>query len=136
MEALSAAKDSHRFQVLAHVIMPEHAHLLVRPLAQDYDVALILKAIKQSVSRKAKHFLRENNPDWLKRLTVTRGNREVFRFWQTGPGYDRNIRDEDELLEKVIYIHFNPVRRGLVSSPEKWKWSSAKEYSEDQKQGR
>ena len=51
-----------------------------------------------------------------------------LRFWQAGGGYDRNIRDEEEMLEKARYIHANPVRRGLVDSPADWKWSSARWY--------
>jgi putative transposase len=94
-------------------------------LNQHYDIALILKSIKQSVARKAKHFLQDHNQAWLERLTVCAGSRRVFRFWQAGPGYDRNIRDEKELIEKIAYIHGNPVKRGLVQTPEDWPWSSA-----------
>lgn len=128
IEATGAAKEKHHFALLAYVIMPEHAHLLVLPLLPVYDMAMILKAIKQSAARKVKHFLEEHHPDWLNKLTFMRGSREVFRFWQTGPGYDRNIRNEEDLLEKIKYTHDNPVKRGLVTSPEAWKWSSAGWY--------
>jgi putative transposase len=129
MEALGAARVKHRFALLAYVIMPEHAHLVVRPLLPVYDIAMILKSIKQPVARKAKRFLEEHNPEWLKKLTVMRGSRAVFRFWQTGPGYDRNVRDQGELSEKITYMHNNPVRRGLVATPESWEWSSAGWYT-------
>jgi len=129
VQATGNAKEKYRFALLAYVIMPDHAHLLVCPLLPVYDIALFLKAIKQSVARKAKHFLRENNQNWLEKLTVRRGNREVFRFWQTGPGYDRNIHTENELFEKIAYIHNNPVTRGLVTAVEEWKWSSAGWYN-------
>ncbi len=129
LEAIGAARVKHRFALLAYVIMPEHAHLIIRPLLPVYDIAMILKSIKQPVARKAKHFLEEHDPDWLKTLTVTRGSRSAFRFWQTGPGYDRNIRDHAELLEKITYIHNNPLNRGLVASVEAWAWSSAGWYS-------
>ena len=52
-----------------------------------------------------------------------------FRFWQMGGGYDRNVRDEAELFEKIGYIHNNPVQRGLVGSPLDWRWSSARWYA-------
>ena len=129
IQAMEGAREKHNFALLAYVIMPEHVHLIVFPLLPVYDVALFLKAIKQSVARRAKHFLHHHNRVWLERLTVQRGNRKVFRFWQTGPGYDRNIHSKDELFEKISYIHNNPVRRGLVSAPEEWKWSSASWYS-------
>jgi putative transposase len=125
VQAINESKNKHRFSVFAYVIMPEHVHLIVQPLNQHYDIALILKSIKQSVARKAKHFLQDHNQVWLERLTVRRGSTRAFRFWQVGPGYDRNIRDEQELIEKIEYIHGNPVRRGLVQTPEAWLWSSA-----------
>ena len=129
IQATVNAGEKHNFAILAYVIMPEHAHLIISPLLPVYDVAIFLKAVKQSVARKAKLFLCDNNRAWLEKLTVQRGNRTVFRFWQTGPGYDRNIHSKEELFEKIIYIHNNPVRRGLVSKPEEWKWSSASWYS-------
>jgi len=109
--------------------MPEHVHLLVYPLTQNYTISSFLKTLKQSVARRSKHYLKENNRNWLDKLTVRQGNREVFRFWQAGPGYDRNITGKDELFEKIRYMHNNPVRRGLVQNPDEWKWSSASWYN-------
>ena len=128
IEAIANAREKHKFALLAYVIMPEHAHLLVQPLIGPYDIAALLKGIKQPVARKAKRFLEKENPAWLKKLTVKSRSREVFRFWQAGPGYDRNIRDEKELLEKIQYIHNNPVKNGLAATPEEWPWSSAGWY--------
>ena len=48
-------------------------------------------------------------------------------FWQKRY-YDRNIRDEHEFRKKLRYIHRNPVKRGLVSKPEEWPWSSYRHY--------
>lgn len=82
------AKVKYQYALWAYVIMPEHAHLLVYPLVKNYNISLFLKAIKQSVARKAKHYLEENDRNWLNKLTVKSGSKEVFRFWQAGPGYD------------------------------------------------
>ena len=102
IEAIIQAKEKYKYALWAYVIMPEHVHLVVYPLVQEYNISLFLKTLKQSVARKAKHYLEENNRDWLARLTVERGIRKVFRFWQTGPGYDRNINRRNELFEKFI----------------------------------
>src|SRR2546425_10648796 len=53
--------------------------------------------------------------------------RRSFRegFWQAGGGFDRNVVQPHTLLPMIEYIHANPVRRGLVSRREEWKWSSA-----------
>ncbi len=128
IDAIKGAKKKHKFALWAYVIMPEHVHILVSPLVKEYNISLFLKTLKQSVARKAKHYLKENNPDLLNNLTIKRGPKNVFRFWQTGPGYDRNINSENELFEKINYIHYNPVRRELVLTPQEWKWSSASWY--------
>src|SRR5205814_8021476 len=44
-------------------------------------------------------------------------------FWQKRY-YDRNVRDEDEFMVKLRYLHRHPVARGLVKNPADWKWSS------------
>jgi putative transposase len=128
IEALINAKQKHKYGLWAYVIMPEHVHLIVLPLSPQYDISLFLKSLKQAVSRKAKHYLQLHDTTWLERLTVRRGSKFVFRFWQSGPGYDRNIHSEAELLEKTNYIHNNPVKRGLVKTAEEWEWSSAPWY--------
>jgi putative transposase len=48
-------------------------------------------------------------------------------FWQPR-SYDFNVRTEKKYVEKLNYIHSNPVRRGLVESPELWPWSSFGHY--------
>jgi putative transposase len=110
--------------------MPEHVHVLIYPRQADYDMATILKAIKQPVSQRAAAFLRKHAPDWLERLRVTRPNGRVeYRFWQQGGGYDRNVIHEDTAWTSVEYIHANPVRRELCATPTDWVWSSARWYA-------
>ncbi len=103
IEAIIKAKEKNKYALWAYVIMPEHVHLLVYPMNEKYNISLFLKILKQSVARKVKHYLKENNPAWLNKLTVQRGVKNVFRFWQSGPGYDLNISNEDELIEKILY---------------------------------
>ncbi|HET7214006.1 MAG TPA: hypothetical protein VFL79_10485, partial [Terriglobia bacterium] len=49
-------------------------------------------------------------------------------FWQKRY-YDRNVRDEREFVEKLRYIHRNPVKAGLCERPEEWPWSSFRHYA-------
>ena len=70
------------------------------------SLATAMQAFKQSVSR----HLCTSEP-----------------FWQTRY-YDFNVRTERKRIEKLRYIHRNPVRRGLVESPEQWAWSSFRQY--------
>jgi putative transposase len=130
IDALDEARHAWRFEVWAYVVMPEHAHLLVLPLDEGYDIASILKAVKQPVARHATDYLRANAPGWLERLKVTRpSGRTEYRFWLQGGGYDRNVTEPRTAWEIVRYFHDNPVRRGLVADPLDWPWSSARCYA-------
>ncbi len=50
------------------------------------------------------------------------------RFWQVRY-YDFNVRTRDKQIEKLRYLHRNPVKRGLVEKPENWEWSSFRHYA-------
>jgi putative transposase len=50
------------------------------------------------------------------------------RFWQKRY-YDFNVKDHEQFVEKLRYIHRNPVKRGLVEKPEGWEWSSFRHYA-------
>jgi len=87
--------------------MPEHVHLLIGE-PQRATLAEALKSLKQGVSRRligdAEHF-------WQERY------------------YDFNIRHHGQFVEKLRYIHRNPVKRGLCEHPEDWEWSSFRHYA-------
>jgi putative transposase len=51
-----------------------------------------------------------------------------IRFWQHR-FYDFNVWSERKRIEKLRYIHRNPVTRGLVHAPDQWKWSSYRFYA-------
>lgn len=119
---LAAARERCGFTLQAYVIMPEHVHLMLCP-PQSTPVGEILRCIKQPVAQRVLSRWRELNAPVLPRITDARGD---VRFWQRGGGYDRNICDE--YVEKVHYMHMNPVVRGLAQAPTDWKWSSARWY--------
>jgi putative transposase len=130
VDSLDKARKKLNFRLWAYVLMPEHAHLLVCPQAGPYSIERFLFALKRPVAWRAKQWLIANrDAGWLQRLTVLEAGRDVFRFWQAGGGYDRNVREVESARKAIEYIHGNPVRRGLVEKPEDWLWSSAGFYS-------
>ena len=129
VDALHLARRTHEFDLWAYVIMPDHVHVLLRPRRDEYEIAAVLKTIKQSVSRRAIAYVRAEAPHWLDRLAVQRGaGRIEYRFWQAGGGYDRNIVEPATIVLCIKYIHNNPVNRGLVECATDWIWSSARWY--------
>jgi hypothetical protein len=61
-------------------------------------------------------------------ISINVDRRGAGKLWQ-GRFFDRALRTVNEYMETVEYIHFNPVRQGLVKRAEAWKWSSAHEYA-------
>ena len=104
--ALEQARLKYGFYVCGYVIMPEHVHLLLSE-PEVGTLATALKAMKQSVARRL----------------VTTGQ----HFWQARY-YDFNVRTEKKRIEKLRYMHRNPVKRGLAVKPEDWRWSSFRHY--------
>jgi putative transposase len=128
-EAIETARAKIGMQLWAYVLMPEHVHLLVYPSSAAAKMPGFLKAVKEPVARKAIKFLKANAPEWLDRLKVKEATRIRYRFWQPGGGYDRNVIATKSLRSMIDYIHANPVRRGSVTKPEDWEWSSARWYA-------
>jgi len=104
--ALEQARIRYRFFVTGYVVMPEHVHLLVNEPEQG-TLAQVLQAVKQSVAR---------------RLI---GGGE--HFWQARY-YDFNVWSAAKRIEKLRYMHRNPVTRGLARRPEDWGWSSFRSH--------
>lgn len=126
VEQLDSTRTRTRFRLLAWVIMPEHVHVLIWPRLPEYPVAKVTWWLKRDFAKRVIARWRELDAPVLERIGTPSGAR---RFWQHGGGYDRNIVDGPELLEKVRYIHENPVRRGLVERATYWRWSSARWYA-------
>ena len=130
--AIDRALIGHGYQLAAFVYMPEHVHLIVYPLAEADGIDKLLKAIKRPYSYRIKKLLIAEHSPLLARLTIRqRPGVETFRYWQEGPGYDRNLTNTKTVLAAVDYVHLNPVRRGLCRSATEWRWSSARHYVED-----
>jgi putative transposase len=144
VDHLSMVQQALKFDLHAWVIMPEHFHLLLRPKqpsaphtgggmvcgtheadASIQTVTQILRRLKSSFGKQIIERWRELDAPILARITNAQGRQQ---FWQAGGGYDRNIFTDQELTEKISYIHQNPIRRGLVESPTAYRWSSARFY--------
>ena len=128
LEAVEEARRLEGFLLWSFVVMPEHAHLLIRP-GEDYSISRILWRIKKPLADRAIEFVKANRPAFLRRMERrSAAGRITHSFWQAGGGYDRNLWTAKEIREKIHYIHENPVRRGLVEDARKWAWSSCRAW--------
>lgn len=127
--SIDQANQEESMQLVAFVFMPEHLHLLVYPTRPQPDLGLYLARIKQPSSKQIKQLLEEARSPLIAKLTVReRPGKFCFRFWQEGPGFDRNLFTADAIAASIDYIHNNPVTRGLCQRAIDWKWSSARYY--------
>ncbi len=127
-EYIQAAHERFGFHLYAWVIMPEHVHLLLWPLLPSYPVEIFLRDTKRDFASEIIGRWRQLNARILSRLIAPDG---TTRFWMRGGGFDDNVESQDELANIIEYIHRNPVKRGLVTVPEEWPWSSASWYAGD-----
>ena len=105
---LGAVRLRYDFVVAGYVLMPEHVHLLVGEPRQS-PLSIALQVLKQRTSHKLK-------------------TSAEAQFWQRRY-YDFNVHNEEKRVEKLRYMHRNPVQRGLVEKPEEWPWSSFRHYA-------
>ena len=110
IEAMERVRRKQDVALWAYVIMPEHVHILLHPRRPRYEMCTILAGLKFPVARAAKEYLlRNEQSEWLTRLTVQSGRRTLFRSWQPGGGYDHNVFKEKTLPAITDYIPANPV---------------------------
>jgi putative transposase len=83
----------------------------------------VLRGIKMSIATRVLKRWKQLNAPILGKVLDAAGRP---RFWQKGGGFDRNVRNDSELMGEIRYIHRNPVTRGLVAAPELWPWSSVR----------
>jgi hypothetical protein len=94
-------------------------------MEDEYQIQGFLKTVKQGSAKSILFEMDRIGSPLLPRLAVETSNgRKYHSFWLAGPGYDMNLWSWDRIIEKARYCHWNPVRRGLVKSPERWRWSS------------
>src|SRR5438067_5061385 len=118
LRVLQEVRGRYEFIVAGYVVMPEHFHLLIGEPAYG-TVATVMQVLKQRVARKLRSKRRTRNPN--QRLLFR--DDQAPQFWQTRY-YDFNVYSRKKHVEKLRYMHRNPVKRRLVSRPEDWKWSS------------
>ena len=126
---IDKAGEEESFQLAAFVFMPDHVHLLVVPETSDANISRYLARLKQPFSKYVKSQLEESKSPLADKLTVReRPGKTTFRFWQEGPGYDRNLFEPKTIAASLNYLHTNPVTRNLCPRAIDWTWSSARFY--------
>ena len=129
LEVLEQVRRRYHFVVVGYVVMPEHVHLLLTE-PQLEDPSGVMKALKQGFARRLLARMRLG-PHHSDHLLVGQALPENGRIWQPR-FYDFVVFSDKKRVEKLRYIHRNPLRRGLVMEPQDWPWSSFRHYAYDE----
>jgi REP element-mobilizing transposase RayT len=108
--------------------MENHLHLI----AQSSGLSEKIAAFKSFTARKTIDYLKSNGHGlWLKRLNEQKLSHKTdrdYQLWQEGYN-PKQVVGDNMLIQKIDYIHNNPVKRGYVDKPECWRYSSARDYT-------
>ncbi len=121
LEILEQVRAKYDFVVAGYVVMPEHFHLLIGEPGMG-KLSSVMQVLKQRVSRRCRG-KKKKSANQMKLWD----DLSPRAFWQIRY-YDFNVFRQRKYVEKLRYIHRNPVKRGLVKSPELWQWSSFRDY--------
>ena len=120
---LEQTQQRYRFVVVGYVVMPEHVHLLISE-PEVGSPSTVMQVLKQRTARALLPKQKRRDPRQHNLFEDEPAHRA---FWQAR-FYDFHVFTSKKRVEKLRYMHRNPVKRGLVKSPEQWRWSSYRFY--------
>ena len=127
LESLRFCKTNKGLKLFAYVILENHFHLI----AAANKLSDIMRSFKGYTSRQIIDQLRKDKREWLLNQLAyfekKYKNESTFQLWQEG-FHPELILNENMLLQKIEYMHYNPVKRGYVDLPEHWRYSSARNF--------
>ena len=135
LDSLAFLRSHKHTQLNAYVLMPTHLHAILWP-EENVSLSDVLRDFKRFTSRAiSTEAKRRGDAIFLNAFESARREgraQEVsqYQVWQEG-SHPEAIFTDDFARQKMDYIHFNPVRAGLVSAVGDWTYSSARAYYED-----
>jgi putative transposase len=124
-EAIAGVRKERPFEMVATVLLPDHWHCVWTLPEGDPDYSKRWGLIK---SRFSKLWLAADGEDTV--VSASRMKHRVRGIWEKR-FWEHRIRDETDLIHHVNYIHFNPVKHGLVRCPHHWPYSSFARWVEE-----
>jgi putative transposase len=112
-KSFSECKKKYNFDIFSIVIMPNHIHMIIKP-ENIYEYPKIVGQIKS--------YFTKNLPFEYELNSSREANIWQRRYWE------HTIRDEEDLYKYLDYIHFNPIKHGVVMCVNKWDYSSFKKF--------
>jgi putative transposase len=111
-KSVEMVKDNHHFDLLAHVVLPDHFHWLIKLPENNPDFSKVLLSFKWNFTLNYKRYHKISTS---------------LKLWQRG-FWDHVIRDDRDFQKHLDYIHWNPVKHGYTNNPEFWVASSFNDW--------
>ena len=129
-DSLRHCQQHKSLRIIAWVVLDSHFHAIL----SAPDLSSVLGDLKKFTAKRIVEQLATERREWLlNQLRFFRAPHKTdseYQVWQEG-SHPQSIRSDAVMEQKRHYIHLNRVRRGLVSCPEHWRYSSAHEWLED-----
>jgi len=124
-QAIYQTQTACPFAIDAWVLLPDHLHCIWTLPPDDADFSKRWAMIKRFVSKRCGPALLRNQ--WLSDSKKKRNESTIWqrRYWE------HMIRDEDDFRRHIDYLHFNPVKHGLVQRTKDWPFSTFHRYVDD-----
>src|SRR4029077_8635162 len=122
LTVLEQVRQRYGFVVVGYVVMPEHFHLLLSE-PEKGNPSVVMQALKLGFARRVLATRRRDDG-----RNPTSGLRRSPRMFVSCGSTTTTFGASTSEWRSCAYIHRNPVRRGLVESPEQWRWSSFRDY--------
>jgi len=124
-DSLRFLVEKERIILYAFVIMSNHIHLIWQ-MRVDIDPKAVQRDFLKYTAQKIKADVKINDPVFLEEFRVEAKDRQ-YQFWERNP-LSIGLWTNSVFLQKLDYIHWNPVRAGLCKWPEEYLYSSARFY--------
>jgi len=121
-EGIQKTRIAFPFQIMAWVLLPDHLHCIWTLPEGDSDYSKRWSLIKRHVSQRCALLLTNSV-----QVSDSRNKRNESCFWQRRY-WEHQIRDEDDLAKHIDYIHWNPLKHGLVAQVSDWPYSTFHRY--------
>jgi putative transposase len=125
LRILEQVRLRYGFVVVGYVVMPEHIHLLISEPDRGTPSTLMQVLKQRFACRVLGEWRRRKN---AAQTTLWQEALDAGHVWQRR-FYDFVVWTKEKRIEKLKYMHRNPVRRGLVLKADQWKWSSYRCYA-------
>lgn len=136
IESLYYCRKEKGLELYGYVIMTNHVHLIARA-KEGKELSAIIRDFKKYTSKQVLKAIEENpqesRKEWMLRMFKKHGeynsNNKTYQFWKQD-NHPIELYKPETIQQKLDYIHNNPVEEGIVTSPEDYLYSSARNYAE------